>query len=418
MIIKYGIKNFSRNLFFNILIIIQLALVFSSAIFTSSSVYQNLKYYSVFADELNGNGYCVLPQYFDGDSTQSIIFTNDLNDSKRFSDYGDYFGDISALYRFTVYGQDGTENPYLQNTYGYNGVLIYNYMPSMKKGKWLSQVESNDNVIHAVISDNDYGLDVGDRIKQGFPTDNGIVDLDVEISGMIKDGAKLYGAKVSGKHYDDTVGESFSVNELFYNYYLSAFHCPVFIYNMDEFDKYNISAVISDKMMVPFKDDLSDTEQEDAFNAMIKFGTGEVGFSQIKDMSLVKVKQQLIILVPVIVGLMVLTIVSILSLSAISTHKQLKNYGILYICGSRWRQCALINIINIVIDILFSVLITYSMLTILDFSGKLENTVVIFEKNELRICTVIAMIVIFVSAIMPFAIIGKTQPKEILKAEE
>ncbi len=59
---------------------------------------------------------------------------------------------------------------------------------------------------------------------------------------------------------------------------------------------------------------------------------------------LAEVRKQLIILVPVVVGLLILTMISVLSLTAISTRKQLRNYGVLYLCGGRRRQCAFIII--------------------------------------------------------------------------
>lgn len=57
MIVKYGIKNFVKDLGINIFIIVLVALTFAACIFASSSVYQKLKYYNVFSDILEGDGY-------------------------------------------------------------------------------------------------------------------------------------------------------------------------------------------------------------------------------------------------------------------------------------------------------------------------------------------------------------------------
>lgn len=290
----------------------------------------------------------------------------------------------------------------------------------MSKGKWLSEISRADGRVHAVISPNDYGLDVGSVIKQSFYTSDGYVTLDVEIIGIMKDGAKLFGA-ASEKEYSETQGEisqSFNIEDLFNNYYVDVFGVPAFIYNMDELDGYNIHSIIEQRMMIPFKDGLTDKQIEQARRDMADFGVGEVSFSDIKAGTLSDIRKQLIILVPIIVGLLLLTIISILSLTAVSTHKQLKNYGILYLCGSRWKQCAFINMTEILVDVLLSDCLTYILLQSLYLYGALEKTVVVFTANEFIICAAAGIVILIVSVIMPFAIIGRTQPKDILKSEE
>lgn len=85
MTVKYGLKDFAKNSAFNIFIIIQITLVFTVCIFASSSVSQDLKYYNVFSDILDGEGCCISPLI---DGSQSFIASADLDDPVTFSDYG------------------------------------------------------------------------------------------------------------------------------------------------------------------------------------------------------------------------------------------------------------------------------------------------------------------------------------------
>ena len=62
--------------------------------------------------------------------------------------------------------------------------------------------------------------------------------------------------------------------------------------------------------------------------------------------------------------------------------------------------------------------ITFIALKLLDAAGKLKNTVVVFEWEEVIACGVTAVIALSVSVIIPLVMIGKTEPRDILKAEE
>lgn len=416
MIFKYGTKDFSRNLGFNIFIIIQISLVFVACIFTSSSVSQNLKYYNAFADILDGEGYCASLQI----DSSCVIFSTEIKDNKQFSDYGDYFDNIVAVRQIIATGENGSENPYPQRTFAYNGCLIYDYTPMMSDGKWLSEAKSEDCILHAVISPNNYGLKVGDTIKQVFYTSNGSVCMDVKIVGIMKNGAKLFGAtsdndkiSVGGKTADELTAEM-----LFSNYYSDVAGKPAFVYNLDELEKYGITYITEQRMLIPFKNNLSSDEIEQAEEDLSSFTIGSVPFSKIKSNTLSQIRKQLIILIPIIVGLLILTIVSILSFTAISTHKRLKNYGVLYICGGRWKQCAFINFTVIVIDLILSAFLACIAMQIMKLTGFLTNTVVVFTLKEFLICLSVSIIIMIVSLIMPLIIIGGTQPREILKIDE
>lgn len=417
LIFKYGTRDFSRNLGFNIFIIIQITLVFIACIFTSSSVSQNLKYYNAFADILDGEGYCASP-FVDGSSR--VIFSTDIEDNKQFSDYGDYFEDVVAIHQIIAIGENGAENPYPQRTFAYNGCLIDNYKPMINNGKWLSDVKSESNILHAVISPNNYGLKVGDTIKQEFYTESGSVCLDVKIVGMMKNGAKLFGATSDNDEIsaDSESTDKMTIEMLFSNYYSDVAGKPAFVYNLDELEQYGISYITEQRMLIPFRDNLTEDEISQAKEALDNFTIGAIPFTQIKKDTFSEIRKQLIILIPIIIGLLILIIVSILSFTAITTHKRLKNYGVLYLCGGCWKQCAFINFTVIVIDLILSAFLTCFVIQSMKLIGLLDNTVVMFTLNECLICLGISVIIMIVSLIMPLVIIGGTQPKEILKTDD
>ena len=420
MIIKYGYKDFKRNLGFNIFIILLISLTFIACIFASSSVYQKLKYYRVFSDILGGDGYYAQIAISDTGRIRHSMMPYDADDWRCLSDYSEYFGEISAVYSILDMPDENRLTDYVK-LYAYRGRLIYDYEPMMSEGKWLADADQNDGYIHAVISPNDLGIKTGDVITQTL--DNG--EVQVKIVGVFRDGAKFMGIKTSNPDRNpdseapvgDKFDETHKIEELFHNYYQSIIIDPILIFNFDELEQIGVAPIISSYLIIPFKEGLTDEQKHQAYMDMIEFTGENVPFSEIRSASLAEVRKQLLILLPVIIGLLVLTMISVLSLTAISTHKQLKNYGVLYLCGGRWRQCAFINTITILIDLVFSTLATCIAMKWLAIAGALKTTVVRFGMTELLICVSVAVFVLVVSLIMPFAIIGKTQPKEILKED-
>ncbi len=424
MIVKYGIKDFERNIGFNIFIMILIALTFAACIFASSSIYQKLKYYYIFADVLDGSGEYVTvksPQ-----SSSSLLYPFDVSDRTGFSDFSPYYKEVSALYQ--LLDSDGSHSfaPNAQSV-AYSGRLIYNFEPMMDEGKWLADVKQKNRLLHAVISPNDFGVKSGDVIKQSIDTREGTKEFDVEIIGVFRDGAKFFGISPltiqdDGEHskqqHNSTFKSTLMVEDLFKNYYKESFNAPLLIYNYDELEQYGVGPIIHTDVLVPFKDGLTDEQTQQAEIDLLKFSDSKISFADIRTATVNDVKKQVMILVPIVAGQLILTMISVLSLTAISTHKQLKNYGVLYLCGGRWRQCALINSVTVFIDVIFSAALACIGMTALSISGKLQTTIVRFTVTEFLICLAVAVFVMIVSLIMPFAIIGKTQPKDILKEEE
>ena len=416
MIVKYGIKNFVKDIGFNIFIIALVALTFAACIFASSSVYQKLKYYNVFSDILEGDG-CYGVTSRQNSEYGHFFLTFEFEDVKTLSPVFDNLSDAYACYNVL----DSSEYRLTPNgdySYAYRDDMIYKYEPMMQQGKWLSQVKKEDGVIHAVISPNDLGIGVGDVITQGFSTAEGTVVKEVEIVGVFREGAKFFGIHPERALQEDDFNATHRIDELFHNYYQKLYEAPMLVYDLDELQQIGSIETIYSGIFMSYKDGLSDEQKEQTYSQIVDTTKNIVPFSDIRSATLAEVRKQLIILVPVVLGLLLLTMISVLSLTAISTHKQLKNYGVLYLCGGRWRQCALINSVTVFIDVVFSAMLAYIAMTALSLSGKLQTTIVRFTKAEFLICLSVAVFVMLVSLIMPFAIIGKTQPKDILKEEE
>ncbi len=416
---RYALKEFVRNIKFNIFIIIQLAFVFAMIVFAVSSVLQNLRYYIPLSDYLSKDGaYIFVSKTVDTSKDKNAL----VNSSEYFDD-ALFTGQVLLEKELTdeelAKTQSGDfvgadKNPYDANAYAYYKNVADLYTPIMVGGDWLSEVDKysgEDDVLHAVITENDYGLKVGDVYTQSLPiVDRGFKNVKIKIIGVMKSGTRSFGM-ITRYRSDITL----DAKEMFKSYDVNQEGVPLVLFSAEELDKINCLQSVMGGMMMKFKDGLSDEEYINAVNSTYSLGTS-VEFKEIRENSLKEIKNQMTVLAPIIGGIILLVIVSVLSMSAVNTNKQLRNYGIYYMCGCKWRQCAMINALSIFISEAVAAILAYVALRGAKIAGLLSNTVVTFGKWQLIGCLCIAVITLIVALIMPVLIIGKSTPREIIKA--
>lgn len=422
---KYALKEFIRNIKFNVFIIVQLAFVFAMIVFMISSVQQNLRYYLPLKNVLNNDGICLATSM---DVSLSGKFLNE-NKEVDVLKYSKYFDEIFYASKLFATGElsEGeiaksendfnyipeSDNQYEANVYTYNKNVIDLYTPVMADGEWLSEVESysdEENVLHAVITENDYGLKVGDVYTQGlFVNDSGYKNFKIKVIGVMKSGTRSFGMV---DEYDSRI--KLTAKDMYKSYSTEQEGVPLVLFSADELNKYNCYSFISGRSMIKFKDGLSDEEYEKAVESSYGLGTF-IEFKEIRENSLKEVKSELIVLTPIIGGIILLVIVSVLSMSAVNTNKQLRNYGIYYMCGCRWKQCTMINALSIFIAEIAAAILAYAGLKFADVFGFLKNTIVTLGVWQLLGCLCVVVITLIAALIMPAVIIGKSTPREIIK---
>ncbi len=416
---RYALKEFVRNIKFNIFIIIQLAFVFAMIVFAVSSVLQNLRYYIPLSDYLSDDG--------------AYIFAHrpvaDLGkDKNSLSGYSEYFDEALFAEQVSLSKEltddelaqsqsgnfAGVKNPYDANAYSYYKNVADLYTPIIIDGDWISEVDkySKDNdILHAVITENNYGLKVGDIYTQSLPvSESGYKNFKIKIIGIMKSGTRSFG--MITRYRSDI---ALDAKEMFKSYDVNQEGIPLVLFSAEELDRINCSRAVLGGMMVKFKDGLSDEEYKNAINSTYSLGTS-VEFKEIRENSLKEIKNQMTVLAPIIGGIILLVIVSVLSMSAVNTNKQLRNYGIYYMCGCRWRQCAMINTLSILISEVSAAILAYVAMKVAQILGLLSSTVVSLGKWQFIGCLFIVVITLIAALIMPVLIIGRSTPREIIKA--
>ena len=385
----------------------QLAVVLSIMVMIVSAIVSRYELYLPFEPYLEHKGFLIYPST---DIEQSEFEAS--------IDNSDYFA--STWFWF---GVGKTTDMY--EGIAYNTEYIDAYKPPMESGKWFSETDETyekDGYVPIVISYCDGKYKVGDVIEQmytdaiGNPTDT--VRTSYKVIGVTAERANIanypyysHGNVPSKKSAANDYRDIYSV----FDYKFAG--KPLIMFRRSDVEASFSSFVknITGCVFV-FCDDLSDEEYEQRANDYSAKFNKVNKFSDVRENSLDYIYEQMYTLFPIALCIFILTVISTVSISAIYTKRQLRNYAIFYICGARWRTCALRSLKNSAITCGIAAAISALVLIV----GKLtflKETVISFGIWHLAVCAGVIVLYLALSMIMPLAIIGSNEPKEVLKEE-
>ena len=403
---KLGYMEFLRNLGINLIIILELVLVLMSVIFTVSSVKSQLRYYLPLSDMLEGDGFYATPQTAIGGVKPEDFLLSEKDIREKYPQTKDVIAPTS----FGASLRKDENVFYEFRGIGYDPVIIDNFKPILVSGKWFDSVD-DDNTLHLVVSNNYNSVTTGDEFELtvGEPEKK----LKVEIIGEVMDGAVIFKSP-------ENLSDVTKIDSCFINYKLNDekyVHQPVVIASQEELDKFDVYSYIDKCAFVSLKDGATNEEKEELKKALERAG-GCKDMDDIKQNSLMDVKKDLIFLTPIVFGVLIFTVVTVICMSAINAKKQLRSYGIYYTCGSRWRQCIMISAFSSLITEVIACILSALVLVLVQSFGLLSETVIEFGLWQAVACVAVLVLNLITSVIMPIIIIGKTQPREIIKSNE
>lgn len=156
--LKIGFYELKNNIWINILICIQLVIVFVLAIATSSIIVYHYKYYNNFRDYFESDGYLYnLDSFYLNDN--NLIATDSKDIEKLLSN-----ADVVASYEPVVNYYDNNGDRLEFVSMAYDREIIDRHTPELSEGIWLNSISEDADYIEAVISQNNYNIKVGDTI--------------------------------------------------------------------------------------------------------------------------------------------------------------------------------------------------------------------------------------------------------------
>ncbi len=295
----------------------------------------------------------------------------------------------------------------------YNDNLIEAFTPELKDGRWL-QSSKNTEKLEVVISENDYGWTVGDSIPllcTGYP--DGFV-TEAEIVGIIEDDVKIPYA--SARDGEDKY-------TLFYDSYSFAIEeIPIMLFSSDTIRNLNTqetgNSILQGMMysaLITYPDDYTEEQLSSEKQKLSSMGClFSESLRKMDKNSKQYLYEQVYNLLPIVAVLLVLTAVSSVSSSALSTKRRLRDYAIYYVCGLKWRQCILINMIQSLILSALSVILAFICTALIKYTYFSQYIKIIWKWETVLVLAGAAALYILVSMIMPVILIGRNTPKQIL----
>ena len=394
---------------FRLLEVVQLSAVLVLCLAVSFACLSRYELYSPFADLLEGKGYAVNYQ-------GPFLYADDFKESMNGADVS-----TTCWLNFMPEGYDiDSDEDSMYQAVAYDDDLIDRFTPKLSDGKWLNKTEHSyhsDKMIPTVVSPNS-PFSVGDKIispdnmiewdENYDPTR--IEDLCFIVVGKLEDSASVFS-------YPYLMGEFTDHRDLYGVYNTEFVDTEVmFIREQDICDLYGFNAPVMGTQLVSCKG-LSDEGYKKVGSAINRMnGTTYISFEEMNKTSEEYIFEQLKTVFPIAVCIFILTLISSISISAIYTKRRLHTYAILYICGATWKSCALRSLRSGLITCGVSIVLTVLTLIV----GKqtfMKETVISFGLIPLAVCAGVLLVYLVLSMIMPLLIIGKTEPREVLKEE-
>lgn len=418
ILLKTAWNDFRKNSIVNIFIILQVAVSLIITAVMISAISVRSQYYTPFRDILTSNGIFIKfsssPNY---DSSQMNIYDYLDND-----DILQECPDADHIYAcHSMFGSiDSFHNGESFTLQSYDDEFIKRYQPELTDGRWLtSDIESNQ--IEIVVSENDYGVKVGDVLSLtgiNYPNSTSFTG---KVVGIFQDDSKIIG----GGLYD--YGNSdMNFNSIYYPFnhtienqiFVLASYSAIqnitnhFVLLFDT--DYVVQPIIS-SVILTYPDNVSKEQIEADKEKLLQYGwANAISLDELNQNSIAYLLEKAEIFLPIIIILFILASVSSISSSALIVRKNLKNYALYYISGLQWGHCSFVNLLHSIISLAIATIVGVVALLIIPHTKFAYIVNIIWIPYIFEAFAAMIILQLLISMIMPLIIIGKNTPKQIL----
>jgi len=272
-------------------------------------------------------------------------------------------------------------------------------------GRWASSEKNENGEIEIVISGGTNAV-----LDKVYDTPLG----KIKVVGILTDNTYVPPAE-----FPESINDKLSI----FNYY-KPFDCnvstrpPFALVDMNLFS--DTATQFNSAWFISYEDGLSEEDIAYNTNYLKQFGQvrdvyGEENFSTLSEQSEKYLNDIYTRMLPIVIAAAVVILAGLIGSVAISTIKQIKNFGIFFLCGCRWKDCT--RIIIAYLTILFSVAAVLTVLCILVMKIINMDYLIgsVYEMNNLVISIAEIAIMYLLAIILPHNIIKTTSPVETIK---
>lgn len=403
-----AVRNIKKDIIVHILTVLQLAAVIVIAATTVSSILLGYKYYAPFSDILRSNG--IFCDFLLRANTSYIDPVQCIADNEMKNLFPEIENVISCNRGYGMLSDnEGNFIGAQSDQILYDDEVIKRYRPEIKEGRWLNTSE-NAECVEAVVTENDLGIEVGDKIKMSFYAfEEGDVLQDVLVVGKIADNTRVVG-------YNNSLEGDASFNSLYGTASFEIEEITIFFMSSNYLsDNTTIIQGIFGPALITFSEDCSDERIEEirqeisGYNCDISYLLSDVNKN-----SMSIIYSRLGDLLPIIIVLLIMIMVSGISSSALAARREMKSFAIFYITGLQWRHCGLISLIGSSILALFSAVLSAAAILIIKSTAVGADITIMFRWQTVLAAAAIIAFFILISMIMPMIMLSRTTPKQIL----
>lgn len=401
---KIAYNMFVHKLLFNVILIIEIAalLILSNVVIASYNSKSVL--YRPYEDILNNNeGVAVYIR------TDMPFVQKDIDNIRK-----NLEGDVRIITTNILQSIPDTTQPSSKMFYD-DGKVNYILLDSevlnklrlpLSAGRWCSSEVNSQGQIEVVASGGTdaelnkvYHTDMGDIVVVGILTDNTYRPV-ARSSYAFADGQKSIFGFYETFDCNVSTGGAFLLGSknLFTNV------------NPDNWNK-----SCDTNLLISYGSDVSDEVKEKNNEYLKTVGTVECDFSEVVSETKKEMNNNLMKMLPIILVAVIVVLSGLTGSVAISTMKQVKNFGIFFLCGCRWKDCFKIISANVLIVFVLSGLLTVGGIVCMQLMNFNYLIGASFELNNLLISIGIMAFMFLMSIILPYAVIKGTSPVETIK---
>ena len=310
-----------------------------------------------------------------------------------------------AAYEITTQVDDGSEYGEIPYALSYDAEIIQRYQPKLKSGQWFSD---SVNEIELVISENDYGWNVGDVVTLQVGAQETMIPVAAKVVGVLEDGAEVFGMFRS---CDQSYGDIYKLT--YDSFDFGAEGKPLLLFSYDaiaELEPMPIQSIYS-TLLLSYPEGISSETLKQDQQTLSKMGCAfSMRLPEMDKNSKQYLAQQLYELLPIVVVLLILVLVSSISSSALATRRRLRDYATFYLCGMQWKQCAAVNFCQAVIAAVAAGILALFGLLPIKWTPLSESFLILWNGYLIAVLGGMFLLYLLFSMLMPLMMLHAASP--------
>ena len=304
----------------------------------------------------------------------------------------------------------------VRNLYAFDEKVFSKFNLPLTEGRWASPQRNEKNQIEAVaVVGTDNYLKVGDIIKCSLPqTDENYRVSYVDIGEIVIVGT------VSGSDYYPTTtlggGSTKNVKNLYQS--ASSHDGQAEFLVCASADKHLTDPHLIARNAVFINYNSEPSEEIRTYNQqqISSMRATVIDLSKFKQNSDEFLYEQYIKLLPLLLCVFIIVLTGLICSVAMNTSSQLRNYGVYFLCGCRWKGCLKISLAYSAIILTGGAIlgtIAFLLFQLSDYAKLFEQNLAL---NNIYITLAVILIMLLISLIIPFFMVRKTSPVRTIHA--